>query len=79
MANQEFWQDKKRSEETLREVSSIKSAIEPIDRVSGLIDECGELVDLAEGDRLLSIARVIETEAEAEVPPEDAPGPPPAS
>ena len=48
MANQEFWQDKKRSEETLREVSSIKSAIEPIDRVSALIDECGELVDLAE-------------------------------
>jgi hypothetical protein len=37
MAAQEFWQDKKRSEETLREVSSIKSAIEPVERVSALI------------------------------------------
>jgi peptide chain release factor 2 len=48
MTDQKFWQDKKRSEETLREVSSIKTAIEPIDRVSASIDECEELVDLAE-------------------------------
>jgi peptide chain release factor 2 len=48
MADQNFWQDKKKSEETLREISSIKSSIEPVDRVSRLIGESEELADLAE-------------------------------
>ena len=39
-----------------------------------------KLVGLAEGDRLLSIARVIETEEEAEAAPAEAPAaPPPAA
>ncbi len=52
MTDQQFWQDNKRSEETLREVSAIKSSLEPIERVSKLIGECTELADLAaeEGD-----------------------------
>jgi len=48
MTDQDFWQDKKKSEETLREVSSIKSSIEPVERVTGLIAESEELADLAE-------------------------------
>jgi peptide chain release factor 2 len=48
MAGQNFWQDKKKSEETLREVSAIKSSIEPVARVSALIGESEQLADLAE-------------------------------
>jgi peptide chain release factor 2 len=48
MADQGFWQDKKRSEDTLREVSSIKSSLEPLDRVSALIVESEQLADLAD-------------------------------
>ena len=48
MTDQQFWQDKKRSEETLREVSSIKSSLEPVDRISAALLECEELADLAE-------------------------------
>ena len=48
MTEQQFWQDKKRSEETLREVSSIKSSLEPVDRISAALLECEELADLAE-------------------------------
>jgi peptide chain release factor 2 len=48
MAGQDFWQDKKKSEETLREVSAIKSSIEPVARVSALIGESEQLADLAE-------------------------------
>jgi peptide chain release factor 2 len=48
MTEQQFWQDKKRSEETLREVSSIKSSLEPVDRISAALVECEELADLAE-------------------------------
>ena len=48
MTDQQFWQDKKRSEETLREVSSIKSSLEPVDRISRTLLECEELADLAE-------------------------------
>ena len=48
----EFWQDKKRSEETLKEVSAIKSKIEPIESIAKSIKECIELSELAreEGD-----------------------------
>jgi peptide chain release factor 2 len=48
MTDQDFWLDKKKSEETLREVSAIKSSIEPVDRVAALIGESEELADLAE-------------------------------
>jgi peptide chain release factor 2 len=48
MTDQQFWQDKKRSEETLREVSLIKSSLEPVDRIFAALLECEELADLAE-------------------------------
>ena len=47
MNDQEFWQDKKRSEETLREVSAIKSTLEPIQKAQTALDDCGELIELA--------------------------------
>jgi peptide chain release factor 2 len=48
MTDQKFWEDKKRSEETLREASAIKGQIEPIDRIETALQESAELVDLAE-------------------------------
>ncbi len=52
MSSQELWQDKKRSEEILREVSSIKSKLEPVDQISKALSECREILELAseEGD-----------------------------
>jgi len=47
MNNQEFWQDKGRSEETLREVSAIKSTLEPIQTAQTALEDCGELIELA--------------------------------
>jgi peptide chain release factor 2 len=55
MNDQAFWENKKRSEETLREVSSIKSAIEPVERIAASIVESGQLVDLAEETGDLSV------------------------
>jgi peptide chain release factor 2 len=47
MNDQEFWQDKTRSEETLREVSALKSTLEPIQKAQAALDDCGELFELA--------------------------------
>jgi peptide chain release factor 2 len=47
MNDQGFWQDKNRSEETLREVSAIKSTLEPIQKAQSALDDCGELIELA--------------------------------
>jgi len=48
MNDQKFWEDQKRSETTLREVSAIKNSIEPVERISTTLREAGQLVDLAE-------------------------------
>jgi peptide chain release factor 2 len=47
MSEQAFWEDKKRSEETLREVSTIKARLEPLNKIISALDDCGELIDLA--------------------------------
>jgi len=47
MNSQEFWQDKQRSEETLKEVSGLKSKIEPIERITKSLVDCDELYELA--------------------------------
>ncbi|UCG53316.1 MAG: peptide chain release factor 2 [Candidatus Latescibacterota bacterium] len=47
MNDQEFWQDQKRSEETLREISTIKSRLEPVERVDAALNEGEELIALA--------------------------------
>lgn len=55
MNDPEFWQDKNRFEETLREVSSLKSKIEPVKSLRTRIDESAEFLELAkdEGDESL--------------------------
>ncbi|MCZ6766124.1 MAG: peptide chain release factor 2, partial [bacterium] len=52
MNEPDFWQDKKRSEVTVKEVKSIKSRVEPVDKVAADIRELEELIELAgeEGD-----------------------------
>lgn len=55
MTDQAFWEDQKRSEETLREVSAIKDAIEPVERIAASIVESAQLVDLAEETGDLSV------------------------
>jgi peptide chain release factor 2 len=47
MNDQNFWQDKKRSEETLREVSAVKSRLEPVKALDHQINENAELLELA--------------------------------
>ena len=46
MNDQEFWQDKTNSEKTLREVSAIKSKIEPIKTLIERLDESEEMLQL---------------------------------
>jgi len=52
MEDQDFWQNTKRSEETLREISSLKSRIEPVSELEKRISDSVELLELArdEGD-----------------------------
>jgi peptide chain release factor 2 len=51
MNDQAFWQDKKRSEETLREISSLKSKIGPVTKLAKQIDDNTELLELARDER----------------------------
>lgn len=53
MEDQDFWQDKKRSEEALREASALKSRIEPVKELERRIDDGAGLLELAkeEGDQ----------------------------
>ncbi len=46
MNDQELWQDKKRSEEIVREVSAIKSRLEPIKEISKSLMENKEILEL---------------------------------
>jgi peptide chain release factor 2 len=56
MNDQDFWQDKKRSEVTLREVSAVKGRIEPIKALGKQISDSIELLELAreEGEESLA-------------------------
>jgi peptide chain release factor 2 len=47
MNDQEFWQDKNRSEDVLREVSALKSRIEPVNELRKQLDDNAELLELA--------------------------------
>ena len=48
MEDQEFWSDKQRAETTLREVSSIKSKLEPIDAVGQQLQDARDILTMAE-------------------------------
>ena len=48
MNNQDLWKDKKKSEETMREISELKSRIEPIKTLSKRVEECEQMLELVE-------------------------------
>jgi peptide chain release factor 2 len=66
---QEFWNDKKQSEEVLREVSSIKSRLEPFLQLEKTLVDAGDIIELAreEGDTSLveDVRRDLEAAAES--------------
>jgi peptide chain release factor 2 len=62
MNSQELWQDKKRSEEILREVSSIKSKLEPITEISKTLLECKEIIELAKEEQDNSLLGEVKSE-----------------
>ena len=47
MNSPEFWQDQKRSEETLREVSALKDTLEPIENIAAGLSDCETMIELA--------------------------------
>jgi len=62
MNDQDFWQDKKRSEVTLREVSAVKGRIEPIKALGKQISDSIELLELAREEGEESLAGEVESE-----------------
>ena len=61
----EFWQDKKRSEETLKEVSAIKTKLEPIRDIAKSLDDCRELVEMAGDEEDSGIFKDVDSELES--------------
>jgi len=51
MNSQELWENKKRSEEIVREAKAIKSKLEPILDVAKTLSECKEILDLAKEEK----------------------------
>lgn len=48
MNDQELWKNKKKSEETMREISALKARIEPIKELSRRLEECEQMLELVE-------------------------------
>ena len=46
MNDQDFWQDKKKSEDTMREMSALKAKVDPIVSLTRDIEECEEMLEL---------------------------------
>lgn len=71
MNSPEFWQDQKRSEETLREVSALKDTIEPIEKISAGLLDCETMLELAHEENDTAImeemaAEILKLETEVE-------------
>jgi peptide chain release factor 2 len=62
MNDQDFWQDKKRSEETLREVSAVKSRVEPLKDIAQRVVESAELLELAKDEADESLVGDVEAD-----------------
>jgi peptide chain release factor 2 len=65
MSAQEFWRDKKRAEETLKEVSTIKAKVEPFEQITRSLEDCEGLLALAreesDADVLESLGKDLST------------------
>jgi peptide chain release factor 2 len=55
MNDQEFWQDKNRSEEVMREVSALKSRIEPVRQLARTVDDNSEMLQMARDEEEQSL------------------------
>ena len=55
MNAQDFWNDKKQSEETLRELSSLKSRLEPYAKVVKILDDSEEMLELVREENDVSL------------------------
>jgi peptide chain release factor 2 len=62
MNDQDFWQDKKRSEETLREISAVKSRLEPVKALDQRISDSVELLELAKDENDESLVEDVESD-----------------
>jgi peptide chain release factor 2 len=62
MEDQDFWQDKKRSEQTLREISTLKNRIGPVKRLDKQIGDNAELLELARDEAEQSLVGEIEND-----------------
>ena len=62
MNAQEFWEDKSRSEATLKEVSAVKAKIEPIEGVVASLSDSAELLEMARDDEDPSILSEVEND-----------------
>jgi peptide chain release factor 2 len=62
MEDQDFWQDNKRSEETLREISSLKSRIGPAKELDQHIGDAVELLELAREEGEESLVEEVEAD-----------------
>jgi peptide chain release factor 2 len=47
MSSQKFWEDKRRSEETLKEVNALKAKAEPLEDIADSLEDCEGLFKLA--------------------------------
>lgn len=65
MNSQELWEDKKRSEEIVREVKAIRSRLEPITDISKTLSECKEILDLAREEKDSSLLDDVRKELKA--------------
>jgi peptide chain release factor 2 len=64
MEDQDFWQDTKRSEATQREVSALKSRIEPVKKLDQQIGDNVELLEMAREEGEESLVDEVETDLE---------------
>ena len=56
MNDQGFWEDKKRSGETMKEVSALKARLEPVEEIAKNLTDCEQLFELAREENDTSVS-----------------------
>ncbi len=57
-----FWQDKKRSEQVLKEAKGLKARVEPVEAVEKELRDCMELAELARDEKDTTVFAEIRTD-----------------
>ncbi len=60
----EFWNDKKRSEETTREVSALRARLEPLREIDRVLDESAEMLELAREEDDAGVVEAVHADLE---------------